>query len=59
MPEPATELRDLILALGYQLHGTCQVGVVSDHGDGDEENMLPIIGWRGLVRLVFRTTTAN
>lgn len=51
------ELRDAILALGYKLHGTCNIGVVSDIGPEDPAGpawQLPICGWRGYVSLVMR-----
>ena len=52
----AIELRDAILALGYKLHGTCMVGVISEIGPEDSAGpdswQLPICGWRGHVRLV-------
>lgn len=55
----ATELRDAILALGYKLHGTCNIGVISEIGqepaNADRRQMqLPICGWRGFVHLVMR-----
>lgn len=36
----ATELRDAILALGYKLHGTCQVGVISEIGPEDRPTLV-------------------
>jgi hypothetical protein len=54
----ATQLRDAIVALGYKLHGTCQVGVVSEIGHEDPSGptfQLPICGWRGHVSLIFTT----
>jgi hypothetical protein len=57
----ATELRGAILALGYKIHGTCQIGVVSEigkedpHGPGWE---FPICGWRGQVTLNMRSTSS-
>lgn len=60
----ATELRDAILALGYKLHGTCTVGVISEIGPEQArasaphgQLQMPICGWRGHVRLVMRPTS--
>lgn len=56
----ATVLRDAILALGYKLHGTCQVGVISEIGPEDPDGpgwQLPICGWRGVVHLVMTPTS--
>lgn len=50
--QAATDLRDSVLALGYTLHGTSTVGVISDHGDDDH---LRVIGWRGYLNVVLRT----
>lgn len=57
----AIELRDAILALGYKLHGTCQVGIISEIGHEDPAEpgwQLPICGWRGTVHLVMTPTSA-
>jgi hypothetical protein len=54
----ATELRDAIVALGYRLHGTCEVGIVSEIGnEPGREFRMPICGWRGRVSLIFETGT--
>lgn len=57
----AKELRDAILALGYKIHGTCQIGAVSEIGKEDPAGSgyeLPICGWRGQVTLNMRPTSA-
>jgi hypothetical protein len=48
----ATELRDAVVALGYELRGNCEVGAASEEGPGPD---LPIQGWRGYVNLLFAT----
>jgi hypothetical protein len=48
----ATELRDAIVGLGYELRGDSEVGAVSEEGPGLD---LPIQGWRGFVNLLFAT----
>lgn len=57
----ATQLRDAILAIGYKVYSTCQVGVVSEIGpedpDGPDSWQLPICGWRGFVSLVMTPTS--
>jgi hypothetical protein len=56
----ATDLRDAILALGYKLQGTCQVGVISEIGLENSAGpgwQLPICGWRGMVHLVMMPTS--
>jgi hypothetical protein len=53
------DLCDAVTALGYALHGNCQVGVMSEIGPEDTSSPdfeLPICGWRGYVSLVFGTS---
>ena len=46
----ATELRDAVVALGYELRGECEIGVVSD-----DRPDFTIRGWRGYISLLFAT----
>ncbi len=52
----AVELRDAIAALGYRPHGDCVVGIISKLGDEGPDGIMPIIGWRGYVSLIFQTS---
>jgi hypothetical protein len=56
--QAAKDLRDMILALGYALHGDCSIGVwseIAEEPPGAEPFVLPITGWRGYVSLVIDT----